>query len=352
MRVITISCLPVAGRENPFQYLMIEGLNACDGIEAQSGINDRFFGVWKTASRQKPDYMHFDWIEGMYARKNLLLMLLNIPVFLFQLWFAQRVAGIQIVSTLHNLEPHNAKRNYLHRYVYRRMLKRCKWIRVFSATTTRHAANLYRIPENTFKVYPEGSFTGYYENTVSSKDARAALGIPENKKVILFFGNLRPYKGIEFLIDAFNRADRKDTMLVIAGKNMDAAYVSKLRSGLPANCILTDSFIPEKKAQIYFNAADIVVLPFTSIENSGSAILAMGFGKVVVAPATGVLPERLSEQPEFLYTDGELLLTLNKALSLSATELQLIGSRNKEALQKYQWEDFGELFIDAVNTKK
>jgi hypothetical protein len=62
-----VSCLPVAGKENPYQYLMMKGLNESPNLEVKSGIDDKFFGIIRTAVFQKPDYIHFDW-ETSYPK--------------------------------------------------------------------------------------------------------------------------------------------------------------------------------------------------------------------------------------------------------------------------------------------
>ena len=73
--------MPVAGNKNPFQYLMIKGLNEAQRIKAISGIDNRFFGIYLTAIRQRPTYIHFDWLHSYYYRRTLWMSILNLPLF-------------------------------------------------------------------------------------------------------------------------------------------------------------------------------------------------------------------------------------------------------------------------------
>jgi len=86
-------------------------------------------------------------------------------------------------------------------------------------------------------------------------------------------------------------------------------------------------------------------LPFNNIENSGSAILAMGFKKIVVAPKIGVLPDRLIKQKDFLYKDNlkEILL---KIIQSENHELAEYGKKNFNELKKHNWLSFGKYFIN------
>ncbi|MCF6298176.1 MAG: UDP-N-acetylglucosamine 2-epimerase [Flavobacteriaceae bacterium] len=87
-------------------------------------------------------------------------------------------------------------------------------------------------------------------------------------------------KGVQNLIDEFSKI-KKNIQLIIAGQIMSQGYFDKIQSSihkLNDNRIhLKDTFIPIEQLQVYYNAADIVILPFDKVENSGSEIMAMGF---------------------------------------------------------------------------
>lgn len=340
----TILCLPVAGAENPFQQLMIGGLNENTGVIAANGATGKFTGLLRTAFR-RPDYIHFDWIETYYSRRYAWLTMISIPWFFFQLFVAKKIFGARIVCTLHNLTPHNAKDPALHQRVYYRFLHRCNWIRVFDNTTISSASELFGVPAERFKSCPEGDFTTLYPDTIQKKEALDYLNIPTDIRAVLFFGTISRYKGIETLITAFNRMADSKKLLLIAGRAADQVYLQELKSAAGDRVIFHPQFIQLDAVQYYMRAADFVILPFHSIENSGSVILAMGFKKLVVAPAKGILPARLKAQAAFLYTENGLEAALEKAFSTDTETMNSIGLANYQLVKEYRWSDFGKLFI-------
>lgn len=127
---------------------------------------------------------------------------------------------------------------------------------------------------------------------------------------------------------------------------MNPDYITELKQLIKEDkdIIFHPRMIPDEEVQYYMNAADIVVLPFKKIENSGSAILAMGFAKAVIAPNSGVLPKRLEKQQHLLYNNA-LSEIFNKKNTWSESELTAIGINNKKHLKKHKWEDFSALFL-------
>lgn len=125
--------------------------------------------------------------------------------------------------------------------------------------------------------------------------ARRRLNLPADAPIFLFFGSLRPYKGVDLLLDAFARAvkARPDLRLVIAGSPVNAAdpaLVDRLKtceSGVDARL----EYIPSDEAWLYHVAADVVVFPYRRIYQSGALLTAMSYGRAVIATAVGALPE-------------------------------------------------------------
>lgn len=344
---ITIACLNVSGKENPYQYLMIAGLNSSDNIKAFNGVHDRFLGIIKTQIKYKPNYIHFDWIQSYYIRKKHWMSLMLLPVFILQVLYVRYLTKTKIVWTLHNIMPHNIGHLSFNRWVRHFFARQCNWIRVFSEDSIVRATQELKINKEKFIVVPEGDYTSVYPNTISQQEARSELNLAHGSKVLLSLGYIKPYKGIEKLINEFSNIETVDVQLIIAGQIMDQVYFDNLEKriiNLNDNRIhLEGVFIPVEKLQIYYNATDVVVLPFDKVENSGSAIMAMGFKKPIVAPKMGVLKKRLQQQESLLYSNlGE---GLNNAISLTTYELKEIGEINYQALKKDKWEDFAKCFV-------
>ena len=347
MKKIRIACLPVAGIGNPYQFLMMQGLNRSGKLEAFNGVHDKFFGILRTCLRHRPDVIHFDWETSYYYRKSLLLTLTGLLFFMLQILLARYAFGVKLVWTPHNIQPHDLPYQPLHRFIRRFFASRMHWIRLFSELSLPKAMEELQQKKEKFCIQPEGSYADYYPKTGSQRGTlRDQLGIPEGKKVLLYLGLIKPYKGILELIQAFEKLPSNDTSLLICGKNMNTAYYQKLQDAAGKNpfIFIREGFIPMEQLPDYYELASAVILPFKKIENSGSVIMAMGFKKAILAPQLGILKERLCRQPELLYQENpEEALQLFAAKS--QVELERIGEENYEEVSRHRWEDFAACFL-------
>ena len=343
---IKIACLPVAGKANPYQYLMMEGLNASDTINAFNGIDDRFLGIIKTYIKHKPNYIHFDWITSYYQRRKLWMTLLLLPIFIFQILYIRYFTKTKLVWTLHNIEPHDVVHKNLHQNIRKFFAKKTTWIRVFSDASIKRATNYLKISSQKFIVVPEGDYRTAYPNSISKKEARKKLQIDTSKFVMLSLGYIKPYKGLENLIDVFIKLNKEDAILLIAGKSINELYFKKLKHKIGKNTDrikLVPKFIDENMLQVYYNATDVVILPFQKIENSGSVIMAMGFKKPIIAPKIGVIEKRLVNQKELLYESNNLSKSIH-FIYKNRDKLNEYGEKNYTELDKYSWNDFNGFF--------
>jgi glycosyltransferase involved in cell wall biosynthesis len=223
-----------------------------------------------------------------------------------------------------------------------------EWIRVFSNTTIPKLVEAIHVKPSLCKVVPEGSYVNYYTNSTNREEARKRLKIEKDRKVLLYLGYIKPYKGISELLDEFQQSfqNEADTLLLIAGQVMDKNYFNSIKERAGKQVQIFDRFIEDDELQYFMHAADIVILPFKKIENSGSVILAMGFEKPVIAPKMGVLTERLKAQPNLLYQE-HISESFSVLKSLSTVDLKDIGSQNARALELYHWKDFAKEFIQS-----
>ena len=109
---------------------------------------------------------------------------------------------------------------------------------------------------------------------------------------------MRPYKGVTELLSAFAALPDADARLVIAGKALDDAYAARVTALAAADdrVRLDLGFVPDDELQVYLRAADVVATPFLEIFTSGSVLLAMSFGKAVIAPRRGCVAETVDER--------------------------------------------------------
>jgi beta-1,4-mannosyltransferase len=338
--------MPKYGGENPYQLLLKQGLEKA-GYTVEYGSQYRFLNLLLTYYKQKPDWIHLDWIYFAYS--------VNLPtifkwfffyIFQFQLWYLKKYTKCKLGYSLHNIERHEYYHQEIDDLAHGLVLKNANFIRVFNSNSIQVIARRWpKVKLEKFYYVPEGSYVGYYPNNINKKDARKNLNLELSDFVILFLGSIRSYKGVIELIKLVGEIKESNWKLLIVGYPYDKGYCEKIKKLIKdkkyAQLILGHQ--EDGSLQTYFNAADVVALPFKNIENSGSTILAMGFSKPILAPALGVLNERLIQQKEFLYQNS--IEESFKALK-GKTERELIeiGEQNYLAVQKYKWEDFASLF--------
>jgi glycosyltransferase involved in cell wall biosynthesis len=177
----------------------------------------------------------------------------------------------------------------VHRILARLVLGKADYIVTFSHVTTAQARQEFPrgkiIPIAGLPFNPEKK-----NKSISRETARRELNI--EGKIILFFGFVRSYKGLDDLLEALPPVLQKnpDALLVIAGefwKDKSHYFESITRLGIAPRVRIMDKYIPEDQVATLFSAADLVVLPYRSISQSGVIPLAFAFGTPVIATRVG-----------------------------------------------------------------
>lgn len=144
------------------------------------------------------------------------------------------------------------------------------------------------------RVSPHPVYEHLNQPVLSKAEAKAALGMRADR-VVLFFGFIRDYKGLRYLVESLPLVREKlDVHLLIAGEVWgDAKPYHELISslGMTKHVTLVEKYIPNEDVARYFAASDLVVIPYVSATQSGIVQLAYGFGKPVVVSRVGGLPE-------------------------------------------------------------
>ena len=172
------------------------------------------------------------------------------------------------------------------------------------------------------------------------------MGFVKNEIVFGFFGNIKAYKGIFDLIDAFKRLKEGRVRLLLVGKAENIYIEKRLRkiAEKDKRISLCLGFIPKDEIQIYINCMDVVVLPFKKVLTSGSVLLSMSYGKPVIAPVIGCIGEILESNNNFLYEPNNLkslISAMNMSLTAiakkAASEVKKIGKQNFQLALKADW---------------
>ena len=131
---------------------------------------------------------------------------------------------------------------------------------------------------------PHGAFTHLTEQA-DARPLPAELGAVEGP-VILCFGLVRPYKGVDVLLEAFREVEGAE-LWVVGMPRMDMAPLRRLAEGCEGKVRFVERFITDPEIPAYFRRADVVVLPYREIEQSGVLYTALAFGNAIVASAVG-----------------------------------------------------------------
>jgi glycosyltransferase involved in cell wall biosynthesis len=220
--------------------------------------------------------------------------------------FYYKALAKKIVLTSHNVNQarRDSKDSLLNRITLRIQYRFADHIFVHTQKMKSELLQEFGVRERSVTVIPFGINNSLPETDLTPAQAKRRLGIADGEKAILFLGRMRPYKGLEYLLTAFKELASGDRTyrLVVASepKKGSEEYLEMIRRRIdqefaPAQIIVKICFIPDEEMEIYLKAADILVLPYKEIFQSGVLFLAYSFGVPVVATDVGSFREEIVE---------------------------------------------------------
>lgn len=189
---------------------------------------------------------------------------------------------------------------------------------------------------------PHPGYAEVYPNNTTAIDARRRLNIENDNFVVTFFGGIRPNKGLDGLITAFSQIDDPKALLLIAGRPWPPEeYVKKIRHlvGSDDRILLRTIEVPDTEVQIYLKASDVVVFPFKQVLTSGSTLLAMSFGRPVIVPKIGCLPELVDAGAGIVYDPTDPVGLLSALRDARQCDLAEMGRIAYTQSQRASWRD-------------
>ncbi|MDN4174571.1 hypothetical protein QWY28_16540 [Nocardioides sp. SOB77] len=268
--VVLFSTGPLKETDNPYLHELVAGLGAHADI--------RFLDPW-TALRLRADVVHVHWPHQLVrgaTRLRTLVKLLTSTVLLL------RVARgrVPVVLTVHNLASHETGSRA--ERLLARFLDRLVSVRVY-LNEAEHNDTSRGV------VVLHGSYRPWLERTASLDDGRAAY-----VGGAVLFGMLRPYKGIERVVEAATAAH---VPVLVAGRPVEATYAAELRAlaDRSPGVELAARHVPDDELVRMIRARDLVVLPYEGMYNSGALLYALAVGRPVLVPRS---PANLALQAE------------------------------------------------------
>jgi len=299
------------------------------------------------AATAKPKVFHILWNNKFEHFDRTLLMLYY------------RLLGKRIVLTAHNVNAgvRDATDSWLNRFTLGIQYRLSDHIFVHTEQMRKELVEAFDVRSAAVSVIRFGINNSVPNTALTCDEARRRLGIGKDEKAILFFGNIAAYKGLEYLIAAFERivADGGDYRLIIAGgaKKASDPYVVDIRERLNRKIVrertvVRMEFVPDEELELYFKAADVAVLPYTRIFQSGVLFLAYSFGLPVIASDVGSLREDVVEGETGFICKREDPLDLAKTIERYFTSSLYRDLENRRGQirdyieERHSWDAIGE----------
>jgi glycosyltransferase involved in cell wall biosynthesis len=210
--------------------------------------------------------------------------------------FLNLVSRAKICFLCHNVMPHES--TFLDRILSRYAFLTSKYFIVHSEEDKSNLLSIKPSAVVRKNVHPTLSIFGEFA-TYEKTQARIELGLQPDKRILLFFGLIRAYKGLKYLIEAMATVvEAIDCVLVVAGEFYDSKdeYLTLIKElGLEAHIILRDEYVKNEAVSLYFTSADVVVLPYVTATQSGIVQIAYGLNKPVITTKVGGLPEAVED---------------------------------------------------------
>ena len=343
---LRVGIIPYSPGFNPYQKLFAESMESA-GIQVTRIAGRKFFPISHALSYQI-DLLHMNWPHSFYTGRSPFLTKVKRAMYWYDL---RKLRKHPFVYTAENLYSHDAKDPADDIRMVQKLLDCCDGI----VTMTRAAEELLRStyaigPETRIAIIPHGNYIGVYPNDISRTEARRKLELPDEARVVLAFGRVKRYKGLDTLIETFAESARRGDVLAVAGAPQDEDFCLELQSLADSVCRqgpqvrLFFREVPADELQVFFNACDVVALPYQDAPmNPGGLVLAMSFGRCVVAPGVGSIPETACPEAYFGY-DREDAGGLTAALlrALDQPDLLERGAASRQfAREHYDWSDIG-----------
>jgi glycosyltransferase involved in cell wall biosynthesis len=196
-----------------------------------------------------------------------------------------------------------------------------------------------------------------YDNfgeAISKDEARKNLSINKNEKVLLFFGFIRKYKGLDILLDAMadQRIQSADIKLLIAGEfyGDEKSYTEQIEKlGIKNSLILHTDFIPDSEVRNYLCAADAVLQPYRNATQSGVTPLAYHFEKPMIVSNVGGLPLLVPHKKVGLVAEPNATAIADAILRFYQLGENYFIPHLRIEKQKYSWAILAQTITDITN---
>ena len=256
------------------------------------------------------------------------------------------------IAIIHNLIPH--EKRFFDTFFNRIFVKSYDGFIVLSESVKKDLLAIDPSAKHCLLKHP--SYNQFGEKN-ARKEAAAALGLDSTKKILLFFGLIRNYKGLDLLLQAFSNLN-KEFILLIAGEvyGDEITYTNLISKSKNNNIHFVNQFIDEQDVKLYFSVADLCVLPYKSATQSGIQALANSFCLPVLISNVGGLAEEIADEKNgFILNEINPLAIQNKIEEIFNENKLIQVEENlkiENLLLNDTWTKFSDSLIQFCDTLK
>lgn len=339
MRIIAFPKNGVAYTDSFYKSVENKNIPVIQGI---------FSGGWIFENIMPGDWIHLHWPSFEYTiRGGKIRALKGFLRFVFILLLVRSKRG-RIAWTAHNLFPHDRNIIPVIDVIARKtVIKLSDVIFTHGHEALRIVAERFPSSRDKLVQIPHGHWIGVYPSVWTKIESRKMIGTDPSAYVYLFIGGCKPYKNLDGLVECFKRITGNKA-LIVAGVFQDPIYqkhIFDLAESDPRIQILP-GFIPNDQMAKFLNACDAIVVPYREILTSGTAMLALSYGRPVLSVDMGFLRETIPNNVGLLFSptdqDG-LYSALQKMPSLHFSEEEI---RLHSA--KFTFDDAANIFVNAL----
>lgn len=279
-------------------------LTFADNVKVFDGVDYTSLSTWLSAAKfvkkNQPDVVILQWWTSSVAHMELVLKILfkigNVPVHVLEMH--------EIIDTA---EEESFLLHFYSTVMMKLLKSNTKGFITHSESDKSAIATRYKIRKNLINVIPHGPYNQY--NKINREDSIEKLKLNPKNFNILYFGLIRHYKGLKYLIEAFNQLPAKIAnncnLLIVGelwedGEEIDEAIRT---SRYNKNIISRFEYVPDNAVSLYFSACDVLVLPYLRASQSGVAHIAITFGKPIIVTKVGGLERSMKDYEGTIFVE-------------------------------------------------
>lgn len=277
---------------NPYQNILVQALQGAGLAVELADFPGGCFQLNRTLGRQRGLHvLHLHWADPLIApllwARTPFVRYLKLALLLIDILIV-RLRGVAVVWTIHNLLAHESPDRKAELQALRWLARSCSRIVVHGPHALERVQATYRLDlSRKASIVPHPNYDGCYPLRVDHlANLRARIDPDGGHTVILFFGAIRPYKGVHRLLQAFRATPGGRLRLVIAGNPSTPAFGQELvaLAASDPRIVLMLGYVPADQVAALFTVADVVALPLEASLTSGSVVLALTQGRPLLLP--------------------------------------------------------------------